>query len=103
MPQHHQLGTGNCIKSYTLNTRKRYTFFVDPANNTPPNGESQAQFSPRVEAALLRVLQAHKGKRIALDYASISQISVRCNGKWHHLLSVILVGIVGVTKCFRQI
>ncbi len=81
-------------------------FFIDPANNTPPNGESLAKFSQRIETALLRMLQAHKGKRIALfthsgvirtlvawclqmdylkavqfqrialDYGSISQISV---------------------------
>lgn len=86
--------------------QQMHEFFIDPANNTPPNGESLAQFSRRVEAALLRVLQAHEGKRIALfihsgvirtiiawclqmdylkavqfqrialDYGSISQISV---------------------------
>ena len=83
-----------------------HNFFIDPANNTPPNGESLADFSQRVETALLSVLQQHQGKRIALfvhsgvirtliawclkidylqgvqfqrikiDYASISHISV---------------------------
>ncbi|EDM66054.1 hypothetical protein PE36_05388 [Moritella sp. PE36] len=83
-----------------------HNFFIDPGNNTPPNGESLADFSQRVEAALLSVLQQHQGKRIALfvhsgvirtliawclkidylqgvqfqrikiDYASISHISV---------------------------
>jgi len=83
-----------------------HNFFIDPANNPPPNGESLADFSQRVEAALLSVLQQHQGKRIALfvhsgvirtliawclkidylqgvqfqrikiDYASISHISV---------------------------
>ncbi|MGR6780811.1 histidine phosphatase family protein [Moritella viscosa] len=37
-----------------------------PANNTPPNGESLADFSQRVEVALLNVLQEYQGKRIAL-------------------------------------
>ena len=83
-----------------------HNFFIDPANHTPPNGESLADFSQRVETALLSVLQQHQGKRIALfvhsgvirtliawclkidylqgvqfqrikiDYASISHISV---------------------------
>ncbi|SQD80282.1 histidine phosphatase family protein [Moritella yayanosii] len=83
-----------------------HNFFIDPGNNTPPNGESLADFSQRVETALLSVLQQHQGKRIALfvhsgvirtliawclkidylqgvqfqrlkiDYASISHISV---------------------------
>ncbi len=83
-----------------------HNFFIDPANNPPPNGESLQQFSMRIEMALLRLLQEHEGKRIALfihsgvirtfiawclqmdylkavqfqrislDYGSISQISV---------------------------
>ncbi|CAM3138456.1 histidine phosphatase family protein [Moritella viscosa] len=43
-----------------------HNFFIDPANNTPPNGESLADFSQRVEVALLNVLQEYQGKRIAL-------------------------------------
>lgn len=43
-----------------------HQFFLDPANNTPPNGESLAHFSQRIEAALLRLLSLHAGKRIVL-------------------------------------
>lgn len=46
--------------------QKMHEFFIDPANNTPPNGESLQEFVQRVETALLQLLQAHQGKRIAL-------------------------------------
>lgn len=46
--------------------QKMHDFFIDPANNTPPNGESLLHFAQRVETALLRLLDEHQGKRIAL-------------------------------------
>lgn len=46
--------------------QKMHEFFIDPANNTPPNGESLQDFVQRVESTLLRTLASHQGKRIAL-------------------------------------
>jgi len=83
-----------------------HQFFLDPANNTPPNGETLTHFSQRIETALIALLTEHAGKRvllcihsgvirtllawclkidylsgvqfqrIAIDYGSISHISV---------------------------
>ncbi len=41
-------------------------FFADPANNTPPNGETLQQFSQRVETAALTLLEAYSEKKIVV-------------------------------------
>ncbi len=41
-------------------------FFSDPANNSPPNGESLCSFSQRVESTALRLIDKYQNERLVV-------------------------------------